>query len=100
MIRIEVNYDNNQVSEIIINGHSNYDVSGRDIVCASVSSIAITTINAILKFDNSALKYKESDGYLKVDIINHNKYIDTLILNMLDLLKELEKKYKKYINIK
>lgn len=100
MIKIQVNYYDNQVSEIIINGHSNYDVSGRDIVCASVSSIAITTINAILRLNNDALKYQENDGYLKIDIKKHNDYIDTLISNMLDLLKELETKYKKYINIK
>ena len=100
MIKIEVNYYNNQVNEIIINGHSNYDVSGHDIVCASVSSIAITTSNAILRLDNSALKYQESDGYLKIEFKKHDEYTDTLILNMLDLLKELELKYKKYINIK
>lgn len=100
MIKIEVNYYNNQVNEITINGHSNYDISGRDIVCASVSSIAITTINAILRFDSNALKYQESDGHLKIEIKKHDECVDTLILNMLDLLKELETKYKKYINIK
>ncbi len=100
MIKIEVNYHNNQVSDIIISGHSNYDVIGRDIVCASTSSIAITTINAILTLDNEALAYNESDGYLEIKVIKHNKYIDVLISNMLNLFKELEKKYKKYINFK
>lgn len=100
MIKIEVSYVNNQASDIIINGHSNYDVIGHDIVCASVSSIAITTVNAILRLDSNSLIYKETDGYLKIKVVNHNTYIDTLILNMLDLFKELEKKYPKYINFK
>ena len=100
MIKIKIGYLDNQVNEIIINGHSGYDVSGKDIVCASVSSIAITTINAILRFDSKALTYEEQDGYLKINLINHNGYIDTLIINMIDLFKDLEKDYNKYIKIK
>ena len=100
MIKITVNYSNNLVSEIVIEGHSNYEVSGKDIVCASVSSIAITTINAIIRIDDKALTYQEKDGYLNLKILKHSNYIDTLILNMLDLFKDLEKQYKKYIKIK
>ena len=100
MIKITVNYSNNLVSEIVIEGHSNYEVSGKDIVCASVSSIAITTINAIIRLDDKALAYQENDGYLNLKILKHSNYIDTLILNMLDLFKDLEKQYKKYIKIK
>ncbi len=100
MIKITVNYSNNLVSEIVIEGHSNYEVSGKDIVCASVSSIAITTINAIIRLDDKALAYQEKDGYLNLKILKHSNYIDTLILNMLDLFKDLEKQYKKYIKIK
>lgn len=100
MIKIQINYLDNQVNEIVINGHSGYDVSGKDIVCASVSSIAITTVNAILRFDREALTYEEKDGYLKIKMINHNEYIDNLIINMIDLFKNLEKDYNKYIKIK
>lgn len=100
MIKIQINYLDNQVNEIVINGHSGYDVSGKDIVCASVSSIAITTVNAILRFDSGALTYEEKDGYLKIKMINHNEYIDNLIINMIDLFKNLEKDYNKYIKIK
>lgn len=100
MIKIVVNYNNNEVSDITISGHSGYSEAGTDIVCASVSSISITTVNAILKLDSKALTYKESDGYLEIKLVKHNEYVDTLISNMLDLFKELEKKYKKYINFK
>lgn len=100
MIKIQINYLDNQVNEIVINGHSGYDVSGKDIVCASVSSIAITTVNAILRFDSEALTYEEKHGYLKIKMINHNEYIDNLIINMIDLFKNLEKDYNKYIKIK
>lgn len=97
MIKININQINNQVNEININGHSGYEEFGKDIVCASVSSIAITTVNAILRLDSEALEYTEKDGYLNIKLLKHDKYIDNLILNMIDLLQELETKYKKYI---
>ena len=43
MIKVEI--ENNKIE---IKGHANYDDYGKDIVCASVSSIVITTINAII----------------------------------------------------
>ena len=85
--------------EIIIKGHSNYDDYGKDIVCASVSSIAITTINAIVEIDNKAIEVEESDGYLKINIIKHTDVIDILISNMIKLFKELEMKYPKNIKL-
>ncbi len=84
MIKIVVTYNNNKVSDITISGHSGYSEAGTDIVCASVSSIAITTVNAILKLDSKALTYKESDGYLEIKLVKHSEYVDTLISNMLD----------------
>lgn len=93
---IKISVDNN---EIIIFGHALYDDFGKDIVCASVSSIAITTINAILKFDCDSLTYEEGDGYLKITILKHNKETDLLISNMLELFNELQEQYKKNIKI-
>ena len=100
MIKIKLGYLDNNINEIIIEGHSGYQESGKDIVCASVSSISITTINAILRLYEDAVAYEEKDGYLKIIVRDHNEYVDTLIINMLDLFKELEMKYKKYIKIK
>ncbi len=95
MIKISINKD-----EITIKGHSGYSGSGSDIVCASVSSICITTVNALLSIDEDCIIYEEKDGYLNIKIIKHNEVIDKLINNMVNLLKELENQYKKYIEIR
>ena len=95
MIKININKD-----EITIKGHSGYGVEGTDIVCASVSSISITTVNALLSIDEDCIEYIENDGYLNIKIKKHNDTIDKLINNMINLLKELEKDYKKYIEIR
>ncbi len=94
MIKINVSYD-----EIEISGHANYDKFGSDIVCASVSSIVITSINAIKRLEDTIV-FDSSDGYLKVTIKKHTKVTDTLITNMLNLLEELEKQYSQNIKIK
>jgi len=91
MIKIKADDD-----KIIISGHAGYGESGKDIVCASVSSILTTTVNALLRYDNKAIDYVSNDEF-EVNILKHDKVIDLLITNMLDLLKELEKQYPKYI---
>lgn len=94
MIKVNVKNDN-----ITIKGHAGYSEQGFDIVCASVSTLAISTINAIIRFDENAIKYEEKDGYLKIDILKHTKETAVLLENMVDLLKELEKQYNKNIKI-
>ena len=95
MIKININKD-----EITIKGHSGYAEEGFDIVCASVSSISITTVNALLSIDEDCIEYEDSDGYLNIKIKKHNEVVDKLIDNMINLLKELEKQYKKNIEIR
>ena len=95
MIKINISKD-----EITIKGHSGYAIEGSDIVCASVSSISITTVNALLSIDEDCIDYEEKDGYLNIKIKKHNEVIDKLIDNMVTLLKELEKQYKKNIEIR
>ena len=95
MIKINISKD-----EITIKGHSGYAEEGFDIVCASVSSICITTVNALLSIDEDCIEYEENDGYLNIKMKKHNETIDKLIDNMINLLKELEKNYKKYIEIR
>ena len=40
-------------NNIEITGHANFDDYGKDIVCASVSSIVITTVNGILELNRT-----------------------------------------------
>lgn len=99
MIKVNIKKDNNIITNIKIDGHAGYGIKGTDIVCASVSSIVITSINAIIKLDNEALDYKQDEGFVEVIIKKHSKEVDILIENMISLLKELENQYKKNIKI-
>ncbi len=94
MIKISI-----KEKQIIIKGHANYDELGKDIVCASVSSMVITTVNAILRIDSDAIKYSDDNG-VTIDIIKDDEITNKLINNLIDLLEELEKQYPKYIEIR
>lgn len=95
MIKIDIKKD-----EITIKGHSDYSIEGSDIVCASVSSICITTVNALLSIDEDCITYTTNDGFLNIKIKKHDEIIDKLINNMINLLTELETQYEKYIKIR
>lgn len=99
MIKINI-YKNDTISRIIVSGHAGYDDYGKDIVCSSVSSIVITTINGILSFNDKYLTYEEGNTNLEIVINEHNKIVDNLINNMINLLKDLEKDYPKNLKIK
>lgn len=94
MIKIVIEKDN-----IKISGHAGYGVKGTDIVCASVSSIVITSLNAILRIDSNAISYKQDEGFIEVEIKKHEKTVDILIDNMISMLEELERDYKENIKI-
>ena len=99
MIKVSINKENNIVNNITIKGHANFDDYGKDIVCASVSSIVITSINAILRIDENSIDYQEEEGLVIINIKKHTNIIDILIDNMIDLLNQLENKYNKNIKI-
>ena len=94
MIKIKISNDT-----IIVEGHALFDEYGKDIVCASVSSIAITSINAILRIDEEAIECLQDEGFIEVKIKKHSEVIDVLLENMISLFKELESQYKENIKI-
>jgi uncharacterized protein YsxB (DUF464 family) len=95
MIKVKVKKNNNKIEYISITGHAMYDDFGKDIVCSSVSSIVITTVNAIERINGSSIVYEEMPFSIKV--VEEDEIVSKLIDNMISLLKELEKQYPKNI---
>lgn len=100
MIKVNVTKDKTHYKKITILGHAKYDDYGKDIVCSAASSIAITTVNGILSLDKDSLSYEISDKGLKITIHSTDKITQTLIENMMNLLKELEEKYPTNVKVK
>lgn len=95
---INVKFSPNSVSVV---GHADYSKYGKDIICASVSTLIIFTVNLLLEFDvdEKLFSYNISEGnfFLKYDDKNENisKIIKIFILS----LKDLSTQYPKNIKI-
>lgn len=94
MIKVE-----NKCDYIKIYGHANFDTLGKDIVCASVSSIIYTTVNGLLNINQKSIKFSDNDEYMKIEILSNDDITLKLITNMIEMLKELSRKYPKNIEV-
>lgn len=99
MIKVNVKYNNNKVYELVIKGHAGYGVHGKDIVCAAVSSMAITTINNIIALDDS-VDYEEKSGLLIIRVKRDTEVNNKLLDNLVRMLTELREQYPKNIEIR
>ena len=99
MIKIHIKRENEKVNYIKISGHSGYADIGSDIVCASISSICVTTVNAIVRYNEEALLYTDNEGLLEMGITRHDEIIDMLVENMIYLFEDLSRQYPENVKI-
>ena len=93
---IKVKYNKNIIN---VSGHALYDIEGKDIVCASVSSIIYTTVNAALKINKSSIEFKDDGKELVIINLANDDITNILLENMIDLFRDLEIDYPKNIKI-
>ena len=84
---------------ITIEGHANFSDTN-DIVCASVSSIMYTTVNAILNFDEKAINFEDDSKKVEITILKDDDITNKLIDNMMLMFDSLKKDYPSNIEIK
>ncbi len=99
MVLVSIKKDKNGIIEsVIMKGHANYR-EDNDIVCASISTMLIVSVNAILEFDNNAIKVEEGS---KIVLKNLKKddITNKLLINLEKSLYEIQKQYERNIKIK
>ncbi len=80
-----------------VQGHSDYDIYGKDIVCASISTALIFTANLIEKLN---LGYNIMDlvceeGYFRLQIKTSDLTANAVFENLEYTLEEISKQYPK-----
>jgi uncharacterized protein YsxB (DUF464 family) len=88
-----------EMDKITIKGHAGYRESN-DIVCASISTIMYTTVNAILNFNDKAINFTDNTNECIITINTHDDITDKLIDNMILMFEEVEKEYPSNVEIK
>ena len=94
---IKVVYNDN-FKNLKITGHAGYADKGKDIVCASASSIILTSINLAIEFNKDVIY---TDDLNKIEIINNtnDENVQKVFSNMILSLEELERQYPDNIKI-
>ena len=99
MIKVRISKKDNIVDKIECKGHAGYAEYGSDIVCASFSTMVITTINQIINIDDSAISYTDTND-LKIVNIKKDNITNSLLNTLVELMYELRDNYDKNIDIK
>jgi hypothetical protein len=88
-----------EMDKITIKGHAGYRESN-DIVCASISTIMYTTVNAILNFNDKAINFTDNTNECIITINTHDDITDKLIDNMILMFEEVSNEYPSNVEIK
>ena len=101
MILVQVFRDNNEIKKIVVEGHSGYEEIGKDIVCSSVSTAMILTINLLEKL-GCKMECIENPKIPLISLIikESDSLYQTILENLVISLGEIAKQYKKYLQIK
>ena len=98
MITAKYEVKDNQYLSLEVSGHAEYDESGKDLICASVSSIMFGLMNALDALHED-IEIKQLTN--KITIINHsnsNNVQDYFELTMMQL-KTIEESYGDFIKV-
>lgn len=99
MIIIEITSKNNEIVSIEMNGHSGYAESGKDIVCAGVSSLVYAALNSFDSIEED--KIIVNDGMFKLNlrgkkVSDHDQIVLEVMLNGFSMIAA---QYKKNVKI-
>lgn len=81
-----------------IKGHANFDQHGYDIVCAAVSILSYTAVNA-LDYYEIDFDFFDDENEMKVSIKNSNEKSEIILNNFEIGIKTLLTNYNEYVNL-
>lgn len=107
LAKIIRNKENNHISEFSLKGHADSAEYGKDIVCAAVSVLSISTVNGLQKYAHVNPKVNSDDangGLLEVsipDANNHDDQIaaDAILSTFQNGMDDISHSYAKFVKL-
>ena len=103
MIRVIITQNSEgEMTEFEMSGHADFDVHGKDLVCAGASAVVFGSVNSLFSLTDSEPDVDMADdgGYLSVKLINPDDDKVQLILDtMIISLKTIESEYSDFIKL-
>ena len=93
-----------EIVKYLVEGHTGFGETGADIVCASVSTAALTAINGLTEVVGIPVGYEVRDGYLECILSDRLEETErygaqVLLRSMYLTLCDLKEQYPDYISI-
>ena len=101
MILVSIKHSQQNIVEICVSGHANYDEIGKDLVCAGVSCIMYginNTLDSLCK--NQFLTVVKNDGYFKITTKCNDIIIQTVLKTAIIQLETMHISYAQYIKVR
>mgnify|MGYP002519868531 FL=1 len=98
MIKIVVTYRNDKIKSLVISGHANSASKGNDLICAAVSTVFQTGLEAFN--EENKLNVELDNGFGKLEFKEEINKHDEIVLEV--IMKQLEcicRNYPQYVKL-
>ena len=99
MIKVRFSVGDRQLNGFEISGHALFAESGKDIICAAVSSAAYMAANTVTEITRADAKAQAEDGAMVLTLNEPNTQAETVLRGLELHLTELSKQYPQHIKI-
>ncbi|MFA5479956.1 MAG: ribosomal-processing cysteine protease Prp [Candidatus Muiribacteriota bacterium] len=102
MINIRLATEGDLIKKINIRGHAEFDVPGKDIVCAGVSALYFACLNSlkIISADSDKIfSVKSVKGDAEIEFLSAEKASQIIATVLVVGLKNIEKEYGNFVKI-
>lgn len=99
MIKVRFSVGDRQLNGFEISGHALFAESGKDIICAAVSSAAYMAANTVTDIIRADAKAQAEDGAMVLTLNEPNTQAETVLRGLELHLTELSKQYPQHIKI-
>ena len=103
MIKVIVARNSEQhITGFTMDGHADFDVHGKDLVCAGASAVVFGSVNALYALTDyePAVDMAEEGGYLSVKLENaSDDKIQLILETMIVSLTTIESEYNEFIKL-
>ncbi|MBQ4342616.1 MAG: ribosomal-processing cysteine protease Prp [Erysipelotrichaceae bacterium] len=100
MIQVSIGMCGGHIISLQCKGHAGYAVSGKDLVCAGVSSILFGALNALDEMENGNAELRVTNSKISIRVKEDSEHIQLLLKMILIQLKTVQESYQEYIEIK
>ena len=98
MIKAVYEVKNDLYTKLSVSGHAEYDESGKDLVCASVSSIMFGFMNALDMLDED-VTIKQLTNKITITNNSNSEMVQDYFELVMVQLKTIEESYRDFIKV-